>query len=193
MRSDSVQPAVRPGLQLGHRGRELAAFGGQFVGDLRRRAVAHVALDDAPRLELLHPLRQQAVAEILDGVGDLREAHATAVQQDVEDRAGPALAHELDRLVVARTAPAFSFSGVRDLGCRRGPGLHARYAARSPRVSSTEPSTGTSPATLTMAVKDSMESTAMASSSSCSLQPASRASSWRCWGKLARSPSSGRR
>ena len=46
-------------------------------------------------------------------------------------------------------------------------------AARSTRVSSKEPSTGTSPATLTIAVKDSRPSTAMASSSCSSLQPAS--------------------
>ena len=46
-----------------------------------------------------------------------------------------------------------------------------RHAARSTRVSSTEPSTGTSPATLTIAVKDSMDSTAIASSS-CSSRPA---------------------
>ena len=37
---------------------------------------------------------------------DLREALLAAVQQHVEDRAGPALADQLDRLVVARAALA---------------------------------------------------------------------------------------
>ena len=59
-------------------------------------------------------------------------------------------------------------------------------AARRTRASSTDPSAGTSPAMWTMAVKASSATTATASSSCSSVQPASRASSsrwlghWRC-------------
>src|SRR5204863_9832654 len=102
-------------------------------------------------------------------------AQAAALEQDVEDRPRPALADQLDRLVVAGAAAR---CGYRFLGGRAGGG-HRVYAARRSRVASTEPSIGISPATLTMAVKDSRDSTAIASSSWPSSQPASRASSWR--------------
>ena len=115
------------------------------------------------------------------------------LQQDVEDRAGPALADQLDRLVEAGAAlrRVSGRSTVAAAACVAARRLAMVYAARSTRVSSTEPSTGISPATLTIAVKDSRASTAIASSSCSSLQPASRASSWRCWGTAPRSVSSG--
>ncbi len=154
VRSESVQPAVRPGLELGHRGRELAALLGQLVGDLGRRAVAargarRSRAPRAPSCARTAGGRERSG----DRVGDLREAHPPAVQQHVEDRAGPALAHELDGLVVARAAPARRACRGSRVSC---PWLSVHHAARSTRVSSTEPSTGTSPATLTIAVKDSM-------------------------------------
>ena len=156
------------------------------------------------RLELLHALGQQAVGQLGDRVGDLAEAQGRAVDEHADDRAGPAAADELDRLVVQRAAgrprcapsrsaaacggqprrcgvarpasaqPPQSAGGRAQLGVgaaaaaprRRDPlrphGARDRsprpprgYAARSVRVSSTDPSTGTSPATFTIAVKRS--------------------------------------
>src|SRR4051794_361571 len=189
----SVQPAVGPGLELAERRRELLALLGELVADLHRRLLGDMTGDDPALLELLHALGQQAVAELRHRLGDLGEAQAAAVQQDVEDRAGPALADQLDGLVVAGTA-AGPFGGLFEgRSLRAPPGAHGYHAARSTRVSSKEPSTGTSPATLIIAVKDSRDSTAIASSSCSSLQPASRASSCRCCGPWARSVSSGLR
>src|SRR3954454_24890310 len=77
----SVQPAVRPALELGHRRRELAPLGRELVRDLRRRALADVAHDDAARLELVHAPEKQAFRQVGDRVGDLREPHLAPVQQ----------------------------------------------------------------------------------------------------------------
>src|SRR5205085_6181455 len=57
-----------------------------------------------PRLELLHALREQAVAELGDRSRDLREAHGAAVQEDLDDRSCPTAPYELNRLVIERAA-----------------------------------------------------------------------------------------
>src|SRR5215217_716592 len=182
MRGRLGDPAIRPALELAQGRRELAPLLRELVLHAHRALAGDAALDDAARLEFLHALREQAVGEVGHRVRDLREAHGAAVQQDVEDRAGPAAADELDGLVQAWAAGR----------PRGGAGGHGAQAARRARCSSTEPSTGTSPATLIMAVKDSMARTAMASRSCSSLQPASRASSCRYSGWALRS-ASGRR
>src|SRR4051794_34787828 len=87
-----LQPAQGPLAQLVQRGCELAAHVGERVLDARRRALPDLPLDDPAGLELLHPLRQQAVGQVRDGTADLREAHRAAMQQHVDDRARPALA-----------------------------------------------------------------------------------------------------
>src|SRR4051794_19978036 len=95
------QPALRPRLEFGDGGPQLLAHGRQPVP---RAPLLGLALDEAPGLELLHPLGEEAVGELGDGGADLREAGGPAVHEDHDDRAGPALAHELDGLVVVRTA-----------------------------------------------------------------------------------------
>src|SRR3954470_21000968 len=99
-----AEPLLRPGAQLGHGRFEGTAHARQRVGDAHGRPGVDRALDDAARLELLHPLRQEAVAELRDRRGDLREAHGAAVQEDLDDRSGPAAPDELNRLVVERAA-----------------------------------------------------------------------------------------
>src|SRR3954454_13198268 len=64
-----VQPAPRPHAQLGDGGLQPAAHRGQLVADPDRRSWVHRTLDDAARLEFLHALRQQAVAELGDRRG----------------------------------------------------------------------------------------------------------------------------
>src|SRR6202008_3500585 len=103
---DRLQPAVRPGLQLFEGRGQLAPAGGGLVLDRRGRGLRHAAPDDPVGLELLHALGEQAVRQIGHGVGDLAEAHAAALQEDVEDRPRPALADELDGLVEVGTAGA---------------------------------------------------------------------------------------
>src|SRR4051812_5324234 len=99
MKARTLQPAQRPRAQLAQGGGQLVAHVRQSVLDPRGRAVADLALDDAARLELLHPLGEQAVGEVRDGAADLREAHRATLEQHVDDRARPALADQLDRLV----------------------------------------------------------------------------------------------
>src|SRR5215217_8194732 len=99
MKARTLQPAQRPRAQLAQGRGQLAPHVRQPVLHPGGRPVADVALDDAPRLELLHPLGQQAVGEVRHGAADLREAHRAAVEQHVDDRARPPLADELDRLV----------------------------------------------------------------------------------------------
>src|SRR3954449_769058 len=97
-----------------------------------------MAGDDPALLELLHALGQQAVAELGDGLRDLGEAQTTAMEQDVEDRAGPALADELYRLVVAGTAAGPGGGLFEGRSLRAPPGAHAirrRAAPASPRRS----------------------------------------------------------
>src|SRR5215213_6105786 len=60
----TLQPAQRPRAQLAQRGGQLASHVRQPVLDPGGRAVADLALDDAARLELLHPLGQQAVGQV---------------------------------------------------------------------------------------------------------------------------------
>src|SRR5919201_1078990 len=71
------------------------------VIDAHRYLVGHAAADDALRLELLHPLREEPVREVRHQLLHLGEARR-AVHQDQEDRAGPALAHELHGSVISR-------------------------------------------------------------------------------------------
>src|SRR5919107_1050390 len=52
----TLQPPQRPRAQLAQGGSQLAAHVRQPVLDPGGRAVPHLALDDAARLELLHPL-----------------------------------------------------------------------------------------------------------------------------------------
>src|SRR5215218_314586 len=73
--ASSVEPAMRPGLELTERGREVAAHRRELVLDPGGARAADAALDHSARLELLHPLRQQPVGQRGDGLGDLREAH----------------------------------------------------------------------------------------------------------------------
>src|SRR4051794_29959139 len=75
MEARTLQPAHRPRAQLAQGRGELAAHVRQPVLDPGGRAVPHLALDDAARLELLHPLGEQAVREGRHGPADLREAH----------------------------------------------------------------------------------------------------------------------
>src|SRR3954451_18114269 len=81
----SVEPAVGPGLELLQRGREVPAHGGELVLDSGGAGAADPPLDHAAVLELLHALGQQAVRQRGDGLGDLGEAHRTALEQDGED------------------------------------------------------------------------------------------------------------
>src|SRR3954471_13523516 len=57
----TLQPAQRPRAELAQGGGQLAAHVRQPVLDSGGRAVAHLALDDPARLELLHPLGEQAI------------------------------------------------------------------------------------------------------------------------------------
>src|SRR5258705_1610153 len=99
-----VQPAPRPHPQLRHGRLEPPAHRRQLVRDLDGRAGLHRPPDDAARLELLHALRQKAVAEFRDRGGDLGKAHGAAVQEDLDDRTCPAAPDQLNRLVVERAA-----------------------------------------------------------------------------------------
>src|SRR4051812_34695365 len=99
-----VQPAPRPHPQLRHGRLETAAHRRQLVGDLDGRARLDRPLDDAARLQLLHALGQEAVAELRDRGGDLGEAHGAAIQEDLDDRSRPAAPDQLHRLVVGREA-----------------------------------------------------------------------------------------
>src|SRR3954451_6908075 len=99
-----VQPAPRPHPQLRHGRLEPPAHRRQLVGDLDGRAGLDRALDDAARLELLHALGQEAVAELRDRGSDLGEAHGAAIQEDLDDRSRPAAPDQLNRLVIEGAA-----------------------------------------------------------------------------------------
>ena len=124
---------------------------GEDVLDPHGRVVDHAALDDPLGLELLHPLRQQPVGEVGHEPLELGEASGP-VHEDEQDRAGPALAHQLDRLVVGRAAglPAYDDGPLRRHHGHRKPvpGGRPRPPGRagSPRC---DPSFGTSPARVT--------------------------------------------
>src|SRR5215212_8965966 len=178
-----LQPGVGPLLERAHGRLEGLALLGEDVLHPHGRVGDHVPLDDALGLELLHPLGQQAVGEVRHQLLELREP-GRAVQQHEQDRAGPALADELDSLVVRRAAglPAY-YDGPRGRHSRhRKPGRGRRegYAAWASRESSVEPSFGTSPARVTRFPKLASATWAIASSICSSSQPASRASSCRC-------------
>src|SRR5215211_671350 len=104
MKARTLQPAQCPRAELAQGGVQLAAHVGEAVLDAGGRAVVDLPLDDAARLELLHPLGEQAIGQVRHGGADLREAHRAALEQHIDDRAGPALADELDRLVEVGTA-----------------------------------------------------------------------------------------
>src|SRR3954469_15427845 len=59
-----LQPGVGPALEREHGRLERLALGGEAVFDPHRRVVDHAALDDALRLQLLHPLGQEAVGQV---------------------------------------------------------------------------------------------------------------------------------
>ncbi len=118
---------LRPQLQGANGGLESLALGGEDVLDLDRCVVDHVSLDDPLRLQLLHPLRQQTVGEVGHQLLELGET-GRPVQEDEQDRAGPALADKLDCLVVGRAAGLAAYDG--------GPlGRHERHRkpGRGPR------------------------------------------------------------
>ena len=166
-------------------GSSASPFVGEEVLDPHRRVVDHAALDDALGLQLLHPLGQEPVGEVGHELLELGEARGP-VHQHEQDRAGPALAHQLDGVVVVR--------------CSRSPGATTtvRWVAmidivrpgtaavrlgrlrRARRESSVEPSFGTSPARVTRFPKVASATWATASRICSSSQPASRASSWKC-------------
>src|SRR3954470_10535865 len=99
-----VQPAPGPHSQLRHGRLEPPAHRRQLVGDLDGRGGLDRALDDAARLELLHALGQEAVAEFRDRGSDLGEAHGATIQEDLHDRSRPAAPDQLNRLVIKRAA-----------------------------------------------------------------------------------------
>src|SRR4051794_24373138 len=116
------EPRLRPRAQLADRRLERATH-------LRERVAVVAALDDPPRLELLHPLGQQPVAELGYRLADLAEAQRTCVEQHGDDRPGPAAADELDRLVVVGAA-----------------GLLLHVAEATPRAASATPRPSRRPA-----------------------------------------------
>ena len=69
------------------------------------------AVDDPASLELLHPLGQEPVGELRDGLRDLGEAQR-AIHQDPHDRAGPAASDQLYRFVVVGTTPRPVFTAA---------------------------------------------------------------------------------
>src|SRR6478736_3023560 len=79
------EPAQRPLAQLAHGGGELAPHVGERVLDPGGRALVHLALDDAARLQLLHPLREEPVGQVRHRAADLGEAHGATLHQHVDD------------------------------------------------------------------------------------------------------------
>jgi hypothetical protein len=77
---------------------ERPAFLGQLVLHANRRLRDHRPGDDALALELAQAFRQHPIADIGDGRAQFGEAQA-AVEQQLNDRTGPAPADELDGLV----------------------------------------------------------------------------------------------
>src|SRR3954452_19295408 len=148
------EPRLSPALELVERGLEGVAHGGEAVGHAHRRAGVDGARDQAAALELLDALGEEAVGQVGDRGRDLAEAQrAVGVSQHFDDRAGPSAADELDRLVEVRTAASSLGRAERRLPLTLLQARHGLSAyAASWRDSSTEPSTGTSPATLTIAV-----------------------------------------
>src|SRR5207248_365535 len=89
------QVLARPVLERTKRGLECPALRGQAVLDPDRRAVQHAPLDDPLGLELLEPLGQEPVGQLwheLPYAGEVERA----IHQHEQDRAGPALADQLD-------------------------------------------------------------------------------------------------
>src|SRR5437899_10844995 len=109
-----IEPGACPPLQ----GIDGRAEGHSLVGEqvlhARRVPVDDLTLDDPLALELLQALGEQSVGKVGDALLDLGEARG-ALEQDEEDRAGPALADELDGLVVLGAA---HLAGGRKGGCR---------------------------------------------------------------------------
>src|SRR6185503_13462461 len=129
-----LQPGVGPALQRAHRRLERLALRGEDVLDPDGSLVDDVPLDDALRLELLHPFGQQTVRQIGDEPLELREASGP-VHEDEQDCARPPLAHQLDGVVVFRAARLTTYDdrarrhhGHRNAALRRlrEPGVLAR-------------------------------------------------------------------
>ena len=120
-------------------GSSASPFVGEEVLDPHRRVVDHAALDDALRLQLLHPLGQQPVREVGHELLELGEARGP-VHQDEQDRAGPALAHQLDGVVVLGAAclPAYDDGPLGRHDRHRTP-AHGSRPARPPRRAGATP------------------------------------------------------
>src|SRR5215213_14425 len=109
-----LQPGVGPALERAHRRLERLTLRGEDVLDTNRCVVDDPALDDALRLELLHPLREQAIREIGDEPLELGEA-SRPVHEHEQDRARPALADQLHGPVILGAAgvPAYDDGPLR--------------------------------------------------------------------------------
>src|SRR4051794_27393804 len=121
------QVLVRPLLE-GAQGRlERLALRREAVLHADRGAVEHAALDDALPLELLQPLGEQPVGELGHELADAGEVKR-AVHEDEQNRAGPALADQLDGAVVEAAArrtvgvDSFRCSSPRPIGVCQGGG-----------------------------------------------------------------------
>src|SRR5215208_6413680 len=98
-----LQPGARPALQRQDSGLERLALLGQGVFHPHRGVVDHAPLDDPLGRQLLHALRQKSVRQVGHELLELRETRG-ALHQNEQDRARPALADQLDGLVVGRAA-----------------------------------------------------------------------------------------
>src|SRR4051794_32937456 len=126
-----VEPAAPPGLQRGHRRFELPALVSEGVAGPGGVGAG----DDAALLELLQAPGEQPVGDVRDRAGDVGEADRLAgPEQDLDDRAGPALAEQLDGAVVVRArGRQVVGGGGRAGGAPRGPPPpRARPAAPPP-------------------------------------------------------------
>src|SRR5205807_1767911 len=101
-----AEPALGPALELRQRWLELVTHLGELVFDPQRRPGDHLAFHDPARLELLHPLGQQAIGELRHGLRDLGEAQRP-IHQHAQDRTGPAPPHQLYGLVIQRAAVSY--------------------------------------------------------------------------------------
>src|SRR5215203_3228488 len=97
------EPGAGPHLERPHGGLEGAALAGEAVLHAHRHAVDDAAVDDPAPLELLEALGQEPVGDVRHEHLDLGEAQR-AVHEHEDDRPRPALADQLDRLVVRGAA-----------------------------------------------------------------------------------------